>query len=262
MNKRDDIHFSYQRKSLAHDHSEGWAVSYADFLMVLISFFVIYFNMNDKESSAPSSLSKIVLSLASDSAVKYYEREGEGLKEISSQDALSRPSPSIIGQIILGKGTNVKNEEGRNLASVLTKKEEIEVSAGFSKSSFSDAKLVGSKEDAKNEVIIDLPSNVYEINGFELTANIKSYLDRVLGESKKYKDSLNIVVIGHTDDIKFKGSSSGKILNNNMVLSSLRASRAVEYILSQGFSENQVFIKATNYQLRNSRTLSIQLVER
>lgn len=37
---------------VAHADGHGWAVSYADLLMVLLSFFVIYFNMNENTSES------------------------------------------------------------------------------------------------------------------------------------------------------------------------------------------------------------------
>ncbi len=264
MNKPDNVKetFILKRRTSVHDQAEGWAVSYADFLMVLISFFIIYFNLEDQSSKENSSLSKIILTLSSEAEVKFYQKQGEKLQEVTSHQ-IEETKRSLVGQLILKDQVNADQHGGRKLASLYSSHNVGEkIRDGFLNFSLDESKKAQRPPKFGSEVIVDLPSNIYEINRYELTDKIKLYLDRVLTAVKEHQEKVNIIIIGHTDDLKFKDGAQMKILNNNMVLSSLRAARAVEYILGKGFSENQVFIKATNYQLRNSRSLSIQLVEK
>jgi flagellar motor protein MotB len=58
-----------QVHELKHGESMGWAVSYADLLMVLLSFFTLYFSFNDSaENSRADQLSRIAMGMRGEKA--------------------------------------------------------------------------------------------------------------------------------------------------------------------------------------------------
>ena len=79
------------------DDGHGWAVSYADLLMVLLSFFVLYFNFS--ENTVESELQKIAMSM-----------QGLGAKEIEA--ATRKPdSISSLSEALKIEGVKVTQHE-------------------------------------------------------------------------------------------------------------------------------------------------------
>jgi len=72
---RDLTEIRISRKTLTevgHKDGHGWAVSYADLLMVLLSFFIIFFSLEESsESGVKSQMQRIALAMKGENPGKY-----------------------------------------------------------------------------------------------------------------------------------------------------------------------------------------------
>ncbi len=201
------------RKTYYYHDSEGWAVSYSDLLMVLMSFFIIYFNIDGGDNTP---LQKLAFELMED-------------KSLKDQSFIVNPSREVAGNSLT---------EGLNI--------------GFNNKP--------TEKPIYKEFIIDLPPNIYSVGNYELSNQAKEKLNKVFNLIEKYKADLDIYFIGHTDSQKFKKNK--EIINSNLILSSMRSARAVEYAIKNGFDENQVYVQGLKGRPRDTRSLSLRLVAR
>ena len=225
MSKQDSPTKKARRRKKGHtsfETDEGWAVSYSDLLMVLMSFFIIYFNIDSSKESTKSEFKKIVLQLENITKTKKVSANFASKEEPKDREPASNKNIGLSGLLAESNEKTIEK---------------------------------------KKEILIDLSDNLYGRNQFNLNKSVKSELDQVLDVIDASKNKLNIIFIGHTDKVKFNKSST-EVINNNIVLSSMRAARAVEYAIGKGFSNDQVFVQGTSQQNRNSRSLSIKLLEK
>jgi flagellar motor protein MotB len=252
MAKQDSEYISRRKKRdiSFHESNESWAVSYSDFLMVLLSFFVIYFNIEDSTSS--NELQKLVLELSKNSDYKIVEHKS---------DLQTESSDKVVVHLNLNS-TDLKIDSrssqkiDRKIASV-----DDDVVTAFQSGFVSKNNEKQSGAKSRMEVLIDLPPDVYQVGKFDVNENVKVELDKILSLIKNSKDYVNLIVIGQTDSINF-AEKNKSIINNNLILSSMRAAKAVEYAIQSGFDESRVFVQGLNHQPRNTRSLTIKLVER
>ncbi|HEY1079064.1 MAG TPA: hypothetical protein VGE46_03170, partial [Bdellovibrio sp.] len=81
---------------------------------------------------------------------------------------------------------------------------------------------------------------------------------KVLAPLKPYASQLNFYFEGHTDKDPLKKSRT-TIVKDNFILSSLRASAALDIARTTGFPEDHMFIQAASSNIRNSRSLTIRI---
>ncbi|MCB9092789.1 MAG: OmpA family protein [Halobacteriovoraceae bacterium] len=275
MSRQDKKSTYYQRRperpKVHHESNEGWAVSYSDFLMVLLSFFVIYFNVNNDKTIQNEKFNNVVFKLANSKFLQATEKN-KVTGETQGDSAITAEQKKNIESIALkfkNSGNQIsENSSNQRDISSLKKDSLVEsLSTGFSGKG--KGKALGKnkeKEPAgsakkKVELVIDLSENLFELGSFSLNEKVKTELNQIFKIIQEDRDSVNMVFIGHTDKLQFK-EKSNSVVNSNLILSSLRAAKAVEYAIAQGFDGNQVFVQGLNVQPRNTRSLSIKLVER
>ncbi len=203
------------RRTNHYENSEGWAVSYSDLLMVLMSFFIIYFNLNDVGKN--DHIQKLAFKLMNSDVLK-------------DQNFVVNPERKIATKDI-GESLNI---------------------------SFNNSKKI--EKPIYKEFIIDLPPNIYDIGKYDLSQSVVQKLESVFKLLEEHKEKLDVYFIGHTDSLKFKENK--EVINSNLILSSMRAARAVEFAIKKGFDENQVFVQGLKARPRDTRSLSIRLVSR
>lgn len=218
-------HESQNRTPHYDEHS--WAVSYADFLMVLLSFFVIFFGQSD-------GVDNIILKITQE-----ISKDG-GSKSGSSHQASQATESS-------GKHAGSFSGAGPLEREVLTKQLQQEFT-GFQIS----------ESEKENALSILLPENIYQKGQFKLSEESKKQFEDLAKRLLPFKESIFITVTGHTDDVSVTPSSLKKF-DDNTELSSLRAYYATKNLIEMGFSEDQVRIKTLLKEHRNSRTLSIHV---
>jgi len=203
---------------IIHDETGHlWAVSYADFLMVLLSFFIIFF------STDKSRRSSLV----------------ERLKITATPESKTDSKSQLTSQ-------------ARSLAS--TERADFSlIKAGLS-SKYSISSESGEK------IIVALPDDIFDSKSIRLNVAGTNSVEALLKELVPYKDQLQFIFVGHTDDKKLFGSHSH--LQDNYDLSVLRATSALRMALKDGYSPQYISAQGTADQIRNNRSLSVVISNR
>lgn len=212
---------------IPHYDEHSWAVSYADFLMVLLSFFVIFFGQSD-------GVDNVIFKIT---------------QELSKNNDSSTGSIHQASKATESLGTFAGNFSGSGPL-------ERQAIANELRKQFSGFKI--SENEKEKALSIQLPENIYEKGQFKLTADSKKQFEDLAKLLLPFKDSIAITVTGHTDNVAVN-SSGVKKFDDNTELSSLRAYYATKNLIELGFSENQVRIKTLLKEHRNSRTLSVHV---
>ncbi|MGK5084271.1 flagellar motor protein MotB [Bdellovibrionota bacterium FG-1] len=205
-----------------------WAISYSDLLMVLMSFFVMYFEMSDMPENSP--IKEIILTLKKDATAG-----GMGV-------AAAKPPPTATPGATLGEG-GPKRELFKQLTSVLS----------------------GEKVSLRQfgeEMVAELPDDIFGVGHYNLDGRIKGELARILQLLTPYRDKISVTFVGHTDASAFARGAHTQVVDSNLVLSNLRAVRAVEIALQMGFDPARVFSEGASEHSRHTRSLSIRITER
>lgn len=216
------VRIEHKKAQLSAEDSTSWAVSYSDMLMVLMSFFIIFFSYDEtKRSTILSELST--------------EMNGK-VAEVSAKSPLADTAEDE------GEG---EVSEGREQLQSMNQ-------------SMKDAAIHSDLSAQTEELTIHLSDGLYEPRTFDLNLKAKVELEKVLRVLKPYNQKVRIVFIGHADSSTFRRGN--KYLGNNFDLSALRASRAMALGLEMGFDIAYLSIEAEGSNLRNSRTLSLKII--
>lgn len=194
------------------DNQHLWAVSYSDFLMVLLSFFILFYSAED--SKRESLIQKITHHF--------------------SLDVGAGPHDGVAPQSRIP--ANIK--------------------ASFPSLVF--------EESAKDESLyIHFPENFFAAGEYALGEQQKTTVNEILAKLKPASSELFITFEGHSDQspITF-AKQRHQFLSSNFVLSSMRASSALEIAQKMGFDDNQLFVSAYSSNKRNSRSLTIRVTQR
>lgn len=216
------------------EDSHSWAVSYADFLMVLLSFFVVFFSQDEKQRG-------ILIDIIS---------SGQGKAQAVAGGASAAGGAKATG------GTASNPQDGPTAAEL-------------AKETYASMKVIADrmpgfdiKRDIEKQlVIMNFPDNIYGTGEFELKGQAAETLDDILIQLKTQINDFDVRFVGHTDDVQIS-RRKGKTLETNFDLSSLRASRALERAIKLGLPAEQLSTRGQAEFVRNSRTLSIVIVHR
>lgn len=210
-----------QRREI-HNFDEGdshlWAVSYADLLMVLLAFFVIFFSMEPPAKTSPA-----------------FQKFAAGLQGAGFGPALSEGSSAGSAKTNPDSPPEV-NLMGKHLSAIVPGEVNVE----------------------GENIQILLPDNAFTKGQYQLDAPLRAKLDQIYETLRPFERDLKIVVIGHADSMRFAQRRS-EYLGDNFDLSSLRALRALQYVLAKGFPHEQISAQGAADGVRNSRTLSLKV---
>lgn len=235
------------KKRHIEEHEESWAVSYADLLMVLMSFFIVFFNIESGKGENENELVDIISKpFKTGDASKAKGRELSGNKKSGEIAALVNLKKDLRGLDINVLGIDSSGNTVRN-------KNDNGISSDFDKE-------VTTSVDKIRGLLVELPDDVFNIGSYRVNSEIESYIDSILDKISKYSEKITIVAIGHSDRIPMR--SGKRVVDSNFVLSSLRASKAVEYIVSKGYDKNWVFGQAVSVENRATRSLTLKIYER
>jgi flagellar motor protein MotB len=110
-------------------------------------------------------------------------------------------------------------------------------------------------------LIVNLPDNVYPAGQFSVGTNVAANLQQVLEVLKPYEKEIYLTFIGHTDESPV-AHPVDPLINTNLALSNLRASKAAEFAVKQGFDPKIVSTRGLAEFSRGTRSISIQITER
>lgn len=211
-----------------------WAISYCDLLMVLLTFFIIYFQTDDI-TVIPRSLQKLV-------------------KSLITQEQFGIPPAAIVN------GTNTSTASPQ-LAKTDEKPQGVKGIPAALVTQLKGANLGVTVVTNKGDVVVDLPDNFYQIGQFKLGILQQRDLKHILDILQKFSSEISIVIIGHSD-AKPIAKNTGRVIDSNLALSTLRGVQAVEYALSLGFDPRWLATEGVGEHGRNTRSLSLKLVPR
>lgn len=209
-----------QRSETGIHAEESWAVSYADMLMVLLAFFVVFFSIDNKSEKDD------LIDLLSG-------------KKAPVGDA-DKPGQASLHQIRVGEkvGDVLQGLEGlRSFVSRLP---------GFE----TETRVEGRK------LILHFPANIYASGKYVLTGEALRNLDEVIGRLIPHQDGVDVSFVGHTDETQVR-ISRGRTLASNFDLSSLRASRALQRAIEMGIRPATLSAQGGAEFSRNTRSLTI-----
>lgn len=205
---------------LEDDTGHLWAVSYADFLMVLLSFFILFFSVTDKDKDA---IDNIVASLKiSKNSNTEKTSSVTSISQTTSAALAASVSPSEIATLIKNNLKNIKFEVG---------------------------------EKTKSVTFI-LEDNIFREGRTTPSVLGKKSLIELLNLLQPYKEEIDMVFVGHTDSVPVSKSKTPNI-ENNFDLSALRASVAVKIAMKFGLPKERLFIYGAADNDRKSKTISL-----
>lgn len=202
---------------LAED-SHSWAVSYADFLMVLLSFFILFFSMDKKER-----VNFIENFLANQDLAKEQKDQTGNPKRGALSAGTTKPIEPLPVEV-------------RKLS------QDIQ---GF----YVDQQSV-------DRIVISFEDNIYRLGSFDLSEKDIQNLHGLLKKLEPYLKQVNITFVGHTDENK-KFKKGNRYIGNNFDLSSLRATKALQNAVKLGFDPKHMYAQGVAENQRASRTLSL-----
>jgi flagellar motor protein MotB len=206
---------------LQNEDSQLWAISYSDFLMVLLSFFIVFFSYGAKNKQ--SIIERI--------AILPKEKTDRTLASIpATVPAKESGAATVVPSLSEGLISELK----RDLSSY-----RLELTP------------------MKDKLLVLFPDNIYPSGSFLLDANGNRLLNETLRKLTRYQPELELTFIGHADPRPFTHRRS--VLLDNFDLSSLRATRAVQLAIRHGFSPERLKAMGAGENSRKARTLSLML---
>ncbi len=191
--------------------SEGlWAISYADFLMVLLSFFIIFFSVDSKN---PSTVSNIILDLQKIGSGAESEDQVVPSQRSGNKETLNSIYKAFDGEYVVDRNNNEK-------------------------------------------VVLKMPDNIFGPSDYSPPVK---FLEKIIKLLAPHKNDVYIKVIGHSDTISFVNKGT-RVVNNNLTLSSIRASYTANYIKAF-YPELKVATEADDQNSRRTRSLTIEISE-
>lgn len=191
-----------------------WAVSYSDLLMVLMCFFILFFQQSD-----PKTLDRLILSIKDRTAPVPTSRSAEQQRETASA-----PGIEVIEAALKASSLPVQaRRQGETL-------------------------------------FIDLDQDLYRPGAYAFPREREEELSSLLRKMSPYADEIQLTFVGHADERAIRRKD--KIIDSNLVLSNLRATRAAEFALRQGFDPKFVTAEGAGEFSRNTRSLSLKITER
>lgn len=241
---------------------ELWAVSYADFLMVLLSFFVIFYS-SDKNNQ--SVLERVVAFSLNEKGSSSGPLKGEEQPNLKKR--IYAPTESEFGSesTTIGKQfTDVLHREqskGDNKNRLPSSTHHAGQESGVPLVNQLQAIGVGVEfRDKAQKVVIHLPDDIYWSGQTLLKPKAQKSYEEVLEKLRPFKDHISLTLLGHTDDQPVVRSRS-ELLSNNFDLSSLRATKAVQTAVRFGFPPTHLAAKGAAEFERPTRSLSIIVEE-
>lgn len=204
-----------------------WAVSYADFLMVLLSFFILFFSVSNRDKSA-------IINIISQAKEKGYGGAGDG---------------KSVGAASGSGAANVGSAAGLNPERIVEAVKER----------LADVKWEVNAQD--KSVTFLLADEVFTRGGIHMNTKGRSDLTSLLQLLKPYAEQVDIIFVGHTDPRPVR---SGRLamIENNFDLSALRAAQAVKHAMEQGLPKDSLFTHGSADNTRTTKSLSVVVVQK
>lgn len=231
---RPEVSNKYMRHTAKTPIGEGgdesqflWAVSYSDMLMVLLSFFVIYYNTSETKVTPPPQ---------------------EALQKIAVE--VTKTSPTAVPADV-SKSVEILAQEPVLLKNVADR--------------LNPDQLKWVDSENHQTLTIYMPDNAYEVGSFELKGRHRAEFIHMIGIIQKVQKEqaghIAVSVTGHNDDIPISMRNETPIVSSNAVLAGLRATKAADFAVFLGLNRNYVKAESQQESARSTRSLTIRLME-
>ena len=204
--------------------STAWAVSYSDLLMVLMSFFVIFFSFNDSKTSQ-NALENVTL-----------------LLKKNKSSALETSSPS------LEKPQMILKVEGRVSTTRILSEQMSKL--------FSSDQLHTSLEN--DTLTVQFSGNSFETRSYRLNEALRNQLRQTVQALLPYKDQIELVVVGHADSQPVSNVHPDFILDN-YDLSAFRALHILKFLGTVGLSLSHMSAQGDADNTSKTRSFSLRI---
>lgn len=201
------------------DSSHLWAISYADFLMVLLSFFAVFFSVDDKKRD--QFIFQIAQEMKPNEAGK---AAGTRKPDAQAEIEAAPPAPSLASALDL----ELRSSLGRA----------VQV------------------EQNTESILIHFPDNIYGVGQVELNSEQQQALAVLLKKIRPHLDSVLIGFVGHADSIPV-AQAKYKVLKTNLDISVVRASKALVLAAEMGIPIEKMYASGSGGNIRRSRSLSV-----
>jgi|GEM_PF-4600237 len=228
-----------------HDSSSGWAISYADLLMVLLCLFIGLSVASDDTENGDDLLKEISVSFKGSDV----SQKGAGIGLGSAANSTG-PSEVIMVTGSDGKPKLVPNPEAKTIESRIY--ESIS-------SSLEQIGIQSELMQERNEILLKFEYNLFNKGEIHLDDEAKAKIRVVLDSLEPYKGKVMLSVVGHTDKSPVKTKKS-KTIQENIDLAVLRASYATKWIRDTGFPAEDLRIEVSEPQADDRRSLSLHVM--
>jgi flagellar motor protein MotB len=218
----------------------AWAVSYSDLLMVLLSFFVLFFSFSDDKETT-GLISEIAVAIKGGKTEHGGKSSGEKVLEntSASQTPSSRFTKKMAAKSIASKKMISSGLDPQLLMALAALPPTMKT------------------ENTPDSLIISLADDLFASGKYKLSRSIQKEMDTLVAAIKPFEEKIEVYFIGHTDSVPT--SHRTKFITSNYVLSALRAAEALEYAKNMGLSADRLFVQASADKILSSRTLSMRI---
>lgn len=205
------------------ENAHLWAVSYSDFLMALLSFFIIFFSMDEKGQS------QLFLQIEKQFSDVAHKKSGLN----NTKDGRQPDSQKTDDQAQEAVSSKTLQQTLKDL--------NVETHADL------------------NRFVVDFPKDFFKNGDYKIIDDQKGLVSLVLNKLRPFEKDIKIYFEGHTDD-RPSNKKVESLTVDNFLLSSLRASTALMIARDLGFQEKNMYIQAASSHKRNTRSLSMHVV--
>ncbi len=216
VDRNDEYH-------IEDDSHHMWVVSYADFLMVLLSFFILFFSTEEKDEL----IQKIIRSADTGGSTSDVQSGMSG-------SGASTAKPGIDPKNAKRAVASIPDDAMKNLLENFDFK----------------------TDKSERRIVFMFPDNIYRLGQIDLAESQKMQLSELMKNLNQYSDYIEIEFVGHTDSSPLVNNRT-QVLNDNFALSVIRATRALQYVQGLGFPSEKMAAKGSAEMKRNTRSLSL-----
>lgn len=203
------------------DTGHLWAISYSDFLMVLLSFFILFFSVDPNKKD--SVIQKVLL--ANGGTGGQLTQNMKSVRTVQTAQTVQRTPAAAPAKL-----------------------------PHFDAKMFLNLKVAMRERD--ESVLLIFPENIYPKGQVRLSKKEAMRLRLVFERLMPFKNLIDVTVIGHTDKTPVTKIRS-RYMHDNNDLSSARANEALRLAARTGFPSDRLSAKAVAANDRNSRTISL-----
>lgn len=216
------------------EESHLWAISYSDLLMVLMSFFIIFFST--EETKRKTMLEEIAVALNPDAALN--AKDGTvGGKEVR---------------------TGMKNTDGEN--GLAAKGQSIQQVAAIITTALKNSE-VSLSEIKDASIHVQFERNTFHPRQYKLSQKLKNDIGLLMRTTQPFADRIRLTFIGHSDSSRL-AKKQDTIITDNYVLSALRANEAMQYAAALGAPRESLYLQGSASNTLDSRTISVRIEQR